>query len=72
MGPSALAISAAFAIFAQAAPASPPSLTDPQAQTARDYRQCQRAAVKALDDGHLSEDAIATQMEKRCETQNQT
>jgi beta-lactamase regulating signal transducer with metallopeptidase domain len=53
------------------APGSPPSLTDSQRQTSRDYMQCQREAVRALDDGHSSEDAIATLAEPRCEAQYQ-
>ncbi len=53
------------------APAWPPTITDAQRETSRDYLQCQRVAVKVLDDGHSSEDTIATQVEPRCETQYQ-
>jgi hypothetical protein len=53
------------------APGAPPSLTDPQRGTLHDYLQCQLAGAKALDDGHSSEDAIATKLEQRCETQYQ-
>jgi len=71
MGPSALAISAALALFAQGAPAPPPGPTGPEMQTLRDYLDCQRAAVRALDDGHMSEDALARTAEPRCEAQYQ-
>jgi hypothetical protein len=52
--------------------ASLPKVTDAQRETFRGYMDCQRAAVKALDDGHASEDVIAPQVEKRCEAQYQT
>jgi hypothetical protein len=71
MGPSALAISAALAIFAQEAPASAIGPPDAARAALRDYSRCQQAAARALDDGHSSEDAIATQMEARCEAQYQ-
>jgi beta-lactamase regulating signal transducer with metallopeptidase domain len=53
------------------APGLQSSLTESQRAVLRDYLGCQRTAVKALDDGHASEDAIATQVEARCETQYQ-
>jgi len=52
--------------------ASPPSFTDSQRETSRDYGRCQREAVKAFDDGRASEDAIATKVEKRCDAEYQT
>jgi beta-lactamase regulating signal transducer with metallopeptidase domain len=50
---------------------TPSSLSDPQRQTLRDHLQCQMTAARALDDGSSSEDAIAAQVEARCEAQYQ-
>ena len=48
-----------------------PTFTDAQREALRGYNECQRDAARAVDDGHSSEDAIATLMEKRCEAQYQ-
>jgi hypothetical protein len=61
------------------APVKPPadvsvalsSLPDSLRQALRDHILCQTQAARALDDGSSSEDAIAVQVEARCEAQYQ-
>jgi beta-lactamase regulating signal transducer with metallopeptidase domain len=53
-----------------AVPVRPP-ITDAQRQTSRAQMECERAAVKAVDDGHSPEDVIAPQVETHCEAEYQ-
>jgi hypothetical protein len=72
MGVAAFVSSAALVILAQGVPEAATSPPDATRAALGDYLRCQQAATRALDDGHSSEDVIATQTETRCEAQYQT